>query len=192
MLAELTSEKTLNEERDAKYKAEFATTAEAIESTRRKIKTLMAELEESVAERIKVPQVQILHTEYSRLQDQESKGVETLVKRKADIKSYSLANGGKLPPDDGLGIVIRKDLTSIRSKLKIVKGKIKKFGALGKIPMGAAMRIYHEEESTDSEVSSSTEEEEESEGSSVDLSAGDENDKMRKIQEKKKAQLKKK
>lgn len=115
-----------------------------------------------------------------------------MIKRKADIKAYSLANGGKLPPDDGLGIIIRKDLTSIRSKLKIVKGKIKKFGALGKIPMGAAMRIYHEEESSDSEVTSSTEEIEDSEGSSMDFSDDDAGERLRKIQEKKKAAQKKK
>ena len=79
-----------------------------------------------------------------RLKDLESKGVEALLKRHADLKAFAQANGGRLPKDDGEGVEMRKNLTSLRSKLKIVKRKIKKFGATGKIPMGAGMRVYYE------------------------------------------------
>ena len=42
-------------------------------------------------------------------------------------------------------------------KLRIVAKKIRKYGELGKIPMGASMRVYHENPDTDSSVSSASE-----------------------------------
>ena len=112
----------------------------------------------------------MLHTEFQRLREMEQKGVDGLIKRKADIKAYSLANGGKVPKDDGMGVIIRKELTATRTKLRIVKKKIKKYGALGKIPMGASMRVYNED--SDSDASSSTTElEEDLSGSSSDSDA---------------------
>ena len=95
-----------------------------------------------------------MHTEYGRLQEIESKGVRDLLKRKNDIKEYAQANGGRVPKDDGMGIEIRKDLTAVRSKIQIVKKKIKKLGAIGKIPMGASMRIYHEHSDSNSSMTS--------------------------------------
>ena len=112
----------------------------------------MGELEESITEQIKIPQLQLLHTEYQRLKEVEADGVDFLLKRKAEIKAFQQANGGKTPKDDGQGIVVRKRLTGTRTKLRIVQKKIKKYGELGKIPMGASMRVY-QEHSSESESS---------------------------------------
>ena len=62
------------------------------------------------------------------MQDIEQKNIGLLLKRKQDIKAYQQANGGRVPKDDGLGIEIRKDLTATRTKLRIVKKKIKRYG----------------------------------------------------------------
>ena len=51
-------------------------------------------------------------------------------------------------------------MTGTRTKLRIVQKKIKKYGELGKIPMGASMRVYQEESSSsESSVESSSESE---------------------------------
>ena len=136
-----------------------------IETQRKTMKSLVAELEDSVVQQIKIPQLQLLHTEYSRLKELETKLVDQLLKRKADIKDFAKQNGGRVPKDDGVGIVIRKELTSTRSKLKVVQSKIKKFGALGKIPMGASMRVYQENSDEESSVQSSTEQEDDDDAS---------------------------
>ena len=85
--------------------------------------------------------------------------------------------------DDGKGIEIRKKLNQTRVKLKIVQNKIKKYGALGKIPMGACMRVYREESDSSSDSSSS------SIGSDASLSSFGDSEKFEK---KKNALLKKK
>ena len=41
-------------------------------------------------------------------------------------------------------------------KLRIVGKKIRRYGELGKIPMGASMRVYHENPESDSSVSSAS------------------------------------
>ena len=61
---------------------------EQIEASRQKIKSLVGELEESITEQIKIPQLQLLHTEYSRLREIEQEGVDFLLKRKAEIKAF--------------------------------------------------------------------------------------------------------
>lgn len=98
-----------------------------------------------------------MHTELQRLKEIEAKGVTCLVKRKEDAKAYAQANGGRVLKDDGMGLEIRKKLTTVRAKLIIVRKKIKKFGEMGKIPMGASMRTYNED--SDSSVDSSSAEE---------------------------------
>lgn len=65
-----------------------------------------------------------------------------------------------MPKEDGEGIEMRKNLTSLRAKLRIITKKIKKFGSTGKIPMGAAMRVYYEHSDSSSSDQSSSEEEE--------------------------------
>ena len=65
-----------------------------------------------------------------------------------------------------MGIEIRKELTATRTKLRIVQKKIRKYGDMGKIPMGASMRVYEENSDSDSDSSSSTEEEEDISNSS--------------------------
>ena len=52
------------------------------------MKTLVGELEESVTEQIKIPQLQLLHTEYQRMKDMEGDDVDNLLKRKAELKAY--------------------------------------------------------------------------------------------------------
>ena len=60
-----------------------------------------------------------------------------------------------MPKDDGTQLEMRKHLTAVRAKLRIVQKKIKKYGDLGKIPMGASMRVYQENsESSSSDTSS--------------------------------------
>ena len=71
-----------------------------------------------------------------------------------------------MPKEDGEGIEMRKHLTSLRAKLRILTKKIKKFGSTGKIPMGAAMRVYYEHSDSSSSDQSSSEEEEVDEGNS--------------------------
>ena len=78
------------------------------------------------------------------------------MKRRADMKAQAMTSGGKIAKDDGMGVEIRKELTATRAKLKIVQGKIRKYGELGKTPMGASMRTY-QEDSSDSSMSSSEE-----------------------------------
>ena len=141
---ELETEKLSTQSAISKKDLEINDLAHRITASRLKIKSLVGDLEESIRDQIKIPQLQILHTEYMRLKENEAKGVESLMTRKAEIKAYALVNGGKIPKDDGHGVVVRKELTSSRNKLRIIKKKIKKFGDLGKIPMGASHRIYHE------------------------------------------------
>ena len=88
--------------------------------------------------------------------------------------------------DDGKAIEIRKKLNQTRVKLKIVQNKIKKYGALGKIPMGACMRVYREESSSSSDSSSSSSD---AIGSDASLSSFGDSEKFEK---KKNALLKKK
>lgn len=107
----LAEEKALNEKRENKLKKVVSSLQEQIEASRLRIKTLVGELEESITEQIKIPQLQILHTEYQRLKELESEGVEFLIKRKQEIKAYQIANNGKTPKDDGQGIANRKKLT---------------------------------------------------------------------------------
>ena len=71
-----------------------------------------------------------------------------------------------MPKEDGEGIELRKNLTSLRAKLRIITKKIKKFGNTGKIPMGAAMRVYYEHSDSSSTEQSSSEDEEIDEGGS--------------------------
>ena len=52
---------------------------------------------------------------------------------------------------------MRKELIATRAKIRIVGKKIKKYGAIGKIPMGASMRVYHEDPDTESSVTSASE-----------------------------------
>ena len=60
-----------------------------------------------------------------------------------------------------------------RTKLKIVSKKIRKYGQMGKIPMGASMRVYHENDDSDSSISSSgTSEQEEDTKSDNSSDAG--------------------
>lgn len=119
-----------------------------------------------------------------RLKEVEAKNVETLLARKAEIKAFAMANGGKIPKDDGQGIVIRKELTGARNKLRIIRKKIKKFGEMGKIPMGAGHRIYHEQ-SSDSESSSAETSEEDLDSSNSLDSDGQEKEKKVKIKKRK-------
>ena len=80
----------------------------------------------------------------------------------------------------------RKKLTATRTKLRIVQKKIKKYGELGKIPMGASMRVYQEfseSESSSSESSSSTPKDNDSMSS---YSFGDSDDFEKKVLPKKK------
>lgn len=58
-------------------------------------------------------------------------------------------------------------------KLRIVAKKIKKYGELGKIPMGASMRVYHENPDTDSSVSSASESSADETNSDIDNSSED-------------------
>ena len=129
---------------------------EKIEASRLKVKKLVGVLEESLQEQLKIPRLQILHTEYQRLKEIEKVNVDNLMKRRADMKAQAMTSGGKIAKDDGMGVEIRKELTATRAKLKIVQGKIRKYGELGKIPMGASMRTY-QEDSSDSSMSSSEE-----------------------------------
>ena len=56
----------------------------------------------------------------------------------------------------------------MRTKIKIVGKKIRKYGAIGKIPMGASMRIYHQNQDSESSISSSASEEPSDDGTNSD------------------------
>ena len=73
------------------------------------MKNLMKSLEDSVVEQIKIPQIQLLHTELQRLKDLEERSINKILKRKEELKNYKQANGGRLPKDDGMGAELRKD-----------------------------------------------------------------------------------
>lgn len=101
---ELSAEKELNLKRNKDKNKAVIELNEKIEAARLKVKKLVGELEESFQEQVKIPQLQLLHTEYQRLKEVEQKGVDSLLKRKLDIKAAAAANGGRVVKDDGAGV----------------------------------------------------------------------------------------
>ena len=65
--------------------------------------------------------------------------------------------------------MLRRELNACRHKVRIVEGKIKKYGKLGKIPMAAGIRVYHEDSEEDASSSSSSESDSEQQNQSVSL-----------------------
>lgn len=77
-------------------------------------------------------------------------------------------------------LAMRKELLSIRNKIKIVSKKIRKYGPLGKIPMGAAMRVYFQDDDSASSVSSGSDEESEENSNSDSSSSNSSKDAKKK------------
>ena len=76
---------------------------------------------------------------------------------------------GKKPEDGGKGLLLRRELNASRHKARIVEGKIKKHGRLGRIPMGAGIRVYNEDSDDDASSSSSSDSDSEKNDKSVSL-----------------------
>ena len=86
--AELASEKSVNATREKRKDEQIDDCNRQIVEQKVHIKKLMSKLEESVVDQIKIPQIQLLHTELQRLKDMESKIIQTMARRKEAIKAY--------------------------------------------------------------------------------------------------------
>ena len=118
----------------------------------------MGELEESITEQMKIPAIQLLQTEYARLREKEDKVVSALIEQKK--KRANSRGGGPMFKADPVGLELRKKVNGLRVKLKVIAKKLRRYGRIGKIPMGAWTRIYYENsEDDDSSASSETESE---------------------------------
>ena len=70
-------------------------------------------------------------------------------------KARAAKKGAGLEKEDSVGIELRRKMNKIRVNMKIISKKITKFGKMGKIPMSAAARIYHQDSDEDDSSASS-------------------------------------